>query len=82
MFLRILAYLHLVRLIMVVDFQGQVYYTVFRKHLRQPTEDIVGFCYVYPFTKIGYVTLYKDGSTGGKTLYIKTWLDVFTKEEE
>lgn len=62
--------LGLVKGIYLRDREGDVYKTWIRKN---PFKDLEGNAHVYPFTRVGKVLLYKDGTTGGWSSYIKQW---------
>lgn len=66
--LRLLAFFKIVELIWLQDYAGETHLTIKRR-------DAFGnyYCYVYPLNQIGYVTLYENGSCGGKSLYIMKW---------
>jgi hypothetical protein len=68
-FFKLLAFLGIVKLVWLTDWQGGVCLSIKRK-------DIHGFwCWVYPTFAVGNVRLRPDGKCYGESCYIKTWVD-------
>ena len=66
LFLKILAALHLVKLVWLKHYDDDVSLGIKRK------DGFNSYCYVHPFVGVGYVKLNDDGTTEGSS-YIDEW---------
>ena len=69
--IRILHKLGVVKGIFLQDHTLEIYTTIKKQN---EFNDI--YAHVYPFLKVGYVILNKDGTCSGPSIYIKKWLDM------
>jgi hypothetical protein len=67
MLLKLISYLSGKRIVLLEDFQGQVY-----KTLETKSEFGKRTAYVYWFEKVGHLTLNDDGTCSGRS-YIERW---------
>lgn len=68
---KLIAYLTGGEPIVLLDHEGEFYYTIAYKH---PFVEGGRYAHVYWFTKVGHVTLNEDGTTSGNSGYIKKWV--------
>ena len=67
--LRLLALLGIIEIVILLDKDGQEFWTYKRKRA------IGGYqAFVYPFTRVGHVILNDDGTCSGRSCYIKSWI--------
>lgn len=68
-FMKLIAYLFNLKIVVLTDYEGEEYITFERKRLGSEGS----WANVYPFTATGHVILRPDGTTSGKSHYVKRW---------
>jgi len=68
-FLKILGFMTNRKVVLLKHFDGQISYSLAKQSDWSPFESS---CYVYHFTKLGFVVLNQDGTTSGAS-YVHYW---------